>query len=93
MLPESFIAIYDCIDDVKYVIGTLVKVPQLTYWMIGYGLSVKLAFKLTIIPDPELTLNVVDPVAAVIKPPFNNPVYKLPSNQRKRVVLLYPFPF
>ena len=63
------------------------------YFIVGYGLSFKLAFKSTITPLPELKLNVVEPVVADINPPFNNPVYKFPSNQRKRVVLAYPFPF
>jgi hypothetical protein len=48
-----------------------VKLPQFKYCTTGYGLSVKLAFKLTIIPLPLLIYYVVDPVAAVIKPPFN----------------------
>ena len=66
---------------------------QFTYFIVGYGSSPKLAFKLTMIPLPELTLNTTEPVAAVILPPCKRPVYKLPSNHLNRVVLVNPSPF
>ena len=78
----------------EFIIGWLVYVGQLTYCIVGKGswLLVK-AFNVTIIPLPEDKLNVVDPGVELKTPPDNSPVYKLPSNQRKRVMLLYPYPF
>ena len=60
---------------------------QLKNLIVGYGSSTSEAFRLTIIPLPELTLNVVAD-ADVIRPPCNRPVYRLPSNQRRRVVFV-----
>ena len=45
------------------------------------------------IPLPEVRVNDVDPGVDDITPPDNNPVYKLPSNHLRRVVLEYPWPF
>ena len=67
--------------------------PQLTYCTVGKGLLDVEAFCVTIIPVPLLIFHVVDPTVDVITPPFNIPVYKLDSNQRRRVTLLYPEPF
>jgi hypothetical protein len=47
--------------------------------IVGNGLSVKDPFKFTIIPLPLVTWYVVAD-CVTIKPPFNRPEYKLPSN-------------
>ena len=85
--PLSSIAKNVCILVVLFVNVWPVKVFHSINLIVGYGSSIKLAFKLTIIPLPSETLNVVPPFVAVITPPCNNPEYILPSNQRKRVKL------
>ena len=66
---------------------------HVTYCTVGNGELDVEAFCVTIIPLPELMFHVVDPIVDVIIPPLNIPVYKLDSNQRKRVTLAYPLPF
>jgi hypothetical protein len=52
-----------------------------------------LALSVTMIPDPDSIVNVVEPMVERITPPDYKPVYRLDSNHRKRVVFAYPAPF
>ena len=68
---------------VKYVNGILVILFHLTYFIVvskSFDIPV---FNVTTIPVPALILNVVPLTVALIKPPLNKPVYKLPSNHFK----------